>query len=473
MRRSTLTTVAAALLLAGCTSMAPNYHRPAAPVANAWPMGSAYNQSSTTAAPESTAASDVAWQDFIADVRLRQLILLALDNNRDLRVAALNIERARAQYRIQQADFLPSIGANGTVTAQRLPAGVAPNGEAGINRQYSAGVGMSAYELDLFGRVRSLNDEALQRYLATREARNTVQISLVAEVANAWLALAADHDRLHLARQTLESQQKSFDLNKRSYELGVASMLELRQAQTTVEAARVDVARFTSQVAQDKNALVLLAGSQVPNALLPPSQHDAKVTLVDLRAGVPSEVLQRRPDVLQAERQLQAANANIGAARAAFFPSISLTASAGTTSNALSRLFDGGTGFWSFMPQLHIPIFEGGRNRANLKVSEVERDIAVAEYEKAIQAAFRDVADSLAQRGTLDDQLRAQTALVEASEDTQALSNARYRRGVDSFLNVLDAQRSLYSAQQDLITLVQTRNSNHIALYKALGGGWN
>lgn len=473
MRRLTLTMAAAALLLAGCTSMAPDYQRPAAPVANAWPAGPAYDGYEATTGTESVAASDIGWQNFIADPRLRQLIDLALENNRDLRVAAMNIERARAQYRIQRADMIPSVGANGSASAQRMPAAVSPSGETGINRQYSAGVGMSAYELDLFGRVRSLSDEALQRYLGTREARDTVQISLVAEVADAWLALAADHDRLQLARQTLESQQKSFALNKRSYELGIASMLDLRRAQTTVEAARGDVARYTSQVAQDKNALVLLAGSQVPDSLLPQSQHDAKVTLVDLRAGVPSDVLQRRPDVLQAERQLQAANANIGAARAAFFPSISLTAAAGTTSNALSGLFDGGTGFWSFMPQLHIPIFEGGRNRANLKVSEVERDIAVAEYEKAIQAAFREVADSLAQRGTLAEQLRAQTALVEASADSQALSDARYRRGVDSFLNVLDAQRGLYAAQQGLITLVQTRNSNHIALYKALGGGWN
>ncbi|MCQ9617460.1 AdeC/AdeK/OprM family multidrug efflux complex outer membrane factor [Paenalcaligenes niemegkensis] len=472
MKHLTLVSLAAALVLAGCTSMAPNYEQPALPVAGDWPEGSAYAESDGAAA-STLRVADIAWHEFILDENLRTIVSMALENNRDLRVAALNIDRARAQYRIQRADSFPSIGISGSGTSQRLPADLNASGEAGITRQYNAGIGVSAYELDLFGRVRSLNEDALQRYLATEESRKTVQISLVAEVANAYLTLGSDQERLQLAERTLESQRNSYALTRRSHELGVASMLELRQAQTLVESARVDVARFTSQIAQDKNALVLLVGGPLSDALLPQSQKDDRVTLTQLDAGVPSEVLLRRPDVVEAERLLQAANANIGAARAAFFPRISLTASAGTSSSALSGLFEGGSGTWSFMPQLYLPIFEGGRNRANLEVSQVDRDIAQARYEKAIQSAFREVADSLAQRGTLDEQLDAQNALVEASADRQSLSDARYRQGVDSYLNVLDAERSLYAAQQDLISLRLVKNSNQVTLYKALGGGWN
>lgn len=473
MKKLTLSAVAAALLLAGCTSMAPSYERPSSPASTAWPAGPAYAPQADATQEAGVLAADIGWQDFIIDDSLKEVVRLALENNRDLRVATLNIERARAQYQIQRADSFPSIGISGSGSSQRVPAGLSPTGEAGINRQYSAGIGTSAYELDLFGRIRSLNENALQRYLATEESRKTVQLSLVAEVAHAYLSLGADQERLQLAEQTLESHKTSYQLIRRSHELGVASMLDLRQSQTLVESARVDVARFTSQVAQDTNALILLVGAPLPESLLPQSQQDDRVTLAELDAGLPSDVLLRRPDVLQAERLLQAANANIGAARAAFFPRISLTASAGTTSNALSNLFDGGTGFWSFMPQLHLPIFEGGRNRANLKVSQVDKDIAQAQYEKAIQVAFREVADGLAQRGTLAEQLAAQMALVDASADNHVLSDARYRRGIDSYLSVLDAQRGLYAAQQGLITLRLTKSSNHVSLYKALGGGWN
>lgn len=469
-RLQTLTSLAAALLLAGCASMAPDYERPALPVAESWPVSAGQSDQDSGVLP---VAADIAWQDFILDDKLRSVVNMALENNRDLRVAALNIDRARAQYQIQRSDSLPSIDISGSGASQRLPADLNPSGEAGISRQYSAGVGTSAYELDLFGRVRSLNEEALQRYLASEEARKTVQIALIAEVANAYLTLGADQERLQLARQTLGSQRQSYELTRRSHELGMASMLDLRQAQTLVESARVDVARFTSQIAQDKNALTLLVGSGIPAELLPDDQREDRVTLAQLNEGLPSDVLLRRPDVVQAERLMQAANANIGAARAAFFPRISLTASAGTTSTQLSNLFDGGTGFWSFMPQLHLPIFNQGRTRASLRVSEVDRDIAQAQYEQAIQVAFREVADSLAQRATLDEQIAAQTALVEASADNRALSDARYRNGVDSYLNVLDAERSLYAAQQNLITLRQAKNSNHVTLYKALGGGWN
>lgn len=469
MKHLTLTSLFAALLLAGCTSMAPDYERPALPVAQDWPTVSANAQSGISATQDKPAA-EVAWQEFILDENLRKIIAMSLENNRDLRVAALNIERARAQYQIQRADAFPTMGISGSGTSQRLPADLNTGGEAGISRQYSAGVGTSAYELDLFGRVRSLNDEALLRYLATGQARKTVQLSLVAEVANAYLTLGADQERLQLARQTLENQRQSYALTQRSHELGVSSLLDLKQAQTVVESARVDVAKFTSQILQDKNALTLLAGQQIPENWLPRSQNDDRVTLAQLNAGVPSEVLLHRPDVLQAEQLLQAANANIGAARAAFFPRISLTASAGTTSSSLSNLFESGTGFWSFVPQLNLPIFEGGRNRANLKVSEVDRDIAQAQYEKTIQSAFREVADGLAQHSALDEQQAAQVALVDALVDNYTLSEARYRRGVDSYLQVLDAQRSLYAARQDLITLRQAKNSNQVTLYKVLGG---
>lgn len=474
MKYAKFSSLIAALVLAGCTTMAPDYERPAAPVGTDWPSGPAYDLSEQAGAESGgTMAADIDWQDFIVDPKLHKIVRLALDNNRDLRVATLNIERARAQYRIQRSDSFPSVGVSGEGASQRLPADVSPSGQAGISRQYSAGIGTSAYELDLFGRVRSLNEDALQRYLATEESRKATQLSLVAEVAYVYLTLGANQERLQLAEQTLKSQQQSYGLIRRSHELGVASMLDLRQAQTLVESARVDVARFTSQIEQEKNALVLLVGEQLSDDLLPHKQYDNQVTLTELSVGLPSEVLLRRPDVLEAERLLQAANANIGAARAAFFPRISLTASAGTTSSALSDLFDGGTGFWSFIPQLHLPIFEGGRNVANLRVSEVDREIAQTQYEKAIQVAFREVADSLADRGTLDEQLDAQTALVEASADRKALSDARYQGGIDSYLNVLDAERSLYAAQQDLITLRLAKNSNHVTFYKVLGGGWN
>ncbi|HWL27578.1 MAG TPA: AdeC/AdeK/OprM family multidrug efflux complex outer membrane factor [Burkholderiaceae bacterium] len=470
MKRLFLGPLAAALFLAGCASLAPDYERPAMPVGSNWPQGPAYRAMDTSAV--GTPAADITWQQFIIDDRLRQVVETALNNNRDLRVALLNIERARAQYGVQRAETLPSIGVSGSGAAQRVPADLSPTGQEGITRQYSAGVGISAYELDLFGRVRSLKDEALQRYLATQEAHKTVHIALVAEVANAWLSLAADQERLDLARRTLDSQQQSYALTRRSQELGAASMLDLRQAQTLVESARVDVARFTSHIAQDRNALELLVGSRLPDSLLPAGQGDGAATLSELRASLPSDVLQSRPDVVRAERLLQAANANIGAARAAFFPRIALTASAGTASNALGSLFDGGTGFWSFLPQLDLPIFDGGRNRANLKISEADRDIALAEYEKSVQVAFREVADALAERGTLGEQLDAQRDLVDASEHNKALADARYRSGVDSYLNVLDAQRNLYAAQQELITLRLANSSNHVALYKALGGGW-
>lgn len=472
MTRFSLTTLMAALVMTGCTTLAPEYTQPAAPVAAQWPVNTTDTRN---AGPDSLAtqpAAAVPWQDFIVDSQLRDVVALALENNRDLRIAALNIERARDLYRVQRSELFPSIDAQGSSTRQRTPASVSPDGNTSTSGVYQAGVGASAYELDLFGRIRSLNEQALQLYLATEEARKSVQIALVAEVATAYLTLGADKERLDLARQTLQAQSQSYDLVKRSYELGVATLLDVRQAQTQVETARVDIAQYSSRVLEAQNLLNLLVGTTVPEALLPHSQMGDRVTLASLNAGLSSDILLSRPDVLAAERKLQAANANIGAARAAFFPRITLTASAGTSSSALSDLFDGGTGFWKFIPSINIPIFDAGRNQANLGVAQTDQKIAVADYEKAIQTAFSEVADALARRSTLDDQLKAQTALVEATSEYYSLSEARFNSGIDSYLTVLDAQRSLYSAQQALISLRLEANSSAVYLYRSLGGGW-
>jgi multidrug efflux system outer membrane protein len=451
--------------LGGCT-MAPLYARPQAPVASSWPSGPAY-RSPEAGAP---AAADIQWKEFFVDERLRKLLTLALENNRDLKIAALTIERSRAQYQIQGAELLPKVNATAGAAAQRIPADLSPTGDALISHQYSVGAGLAAYELDLFGRVRSLKGRALEQFLATEQARRSVQLSLVSEVATRYLALGADLERLKLAQDTLAAQETSYGLAKRRFELGVTSELDLRQSQTSVETARVDIARYTSQIAQDRNALESLVGSGVPPELLP-AELGAVAAVKDLSPGLPSEVLQRRPDVLQAEDQLKAANANIGAARAAFFPRIALTTSAGFGSTELSSLFDAGAGTWAFLPQITLPIFDGGANRANLKVAEVDREIFVAQYDKAIQGAFREVADALAQWGTVGDQLRAQEALAEAASVSYRLSDARYRNGVDSYLVVLDSQRALYGAQQNLITVRLARLANLVTLYKVLGGG--
>ncbi|WP_428417406.1 AdeC/AdeK/OprM family multidrug efflux complex outer membrane factor [Methylibium sp.] len=466
-------TLLATAALAGCMNLAPTYERPAVPVAAEWPQGEAYGE---PAGAGSVAASDLAWREVFVDAPLQRTIELALSNNRNLRVAALNIEQARAQYQIQRADLFPTVAASGEAVHQRTPADLSQAGRAVTSHTYSAGIGFSTYELDLFGRVRNLNEQALQQFFATEEARRSTQISLVAEVANVYLTATADGELLRLARDTLASQESSYKLAQRSHELGVASALDLRQAQTSVEVARADVARYTRALAQDLNALALLVGASLPADVRPGGVQSEGLQWIDrlaeLPAGLPSEVLQRRPDVLQAERQLQAANATIGAARAAFFPRISLTASAGVASSSLSDLFQGSARTWSFVPQLSLPIFDAGRNRANLEVSKTQRDIALAQYELAIQSAFREVADALAARGTFDEQLAAQQALVDATGETYRLSQARYRSGVDSYLAVLDAQRSLYAAQQSLITLRLSRSANLVTLYKVLGGGW-
>lgn len=465
--RTALLPVALAALLGGCSLM-PAYRQPAAPVPAQF--------AGDAGAPAATPVADLGWREVFTDPALQQVIALSLAHNRDLRVAVLNIEKARAQYGVQRAGLFPTVSASGGQTAGRTPAELTQTGRAVTAHNYSATLGFSAYELDLFGRVRSLNAQALEQFFSTAEARRSTQISLVAEVATAYLTLASDRDRLALARSTLESQNDSYRLSRRSFDLGMASALTLSQAQTSVETARVDVERYTGQVAQDRNALVLLAGTELPESLLPTALPDASAAeaspLARIPAGLPSDLLQRRPDILQAEHDLRAANANIGAARAAFYPRISLTASAGSSSASLSGLFGSGSGAWSFSPQVSLPIFDAGLNRANLAISTTSRDITVAQYEKAVQTAFREVSDALAQRSTLGRQLEAQEALVDATANAFRLSDARFKRGIDSYLTVLDSQRSLYTARQNLIGTRLSRFNNLVTFYKTLGGGW-
>ncbi|MDR2881021.1 MAG: efflux transporter outer membrane subunit, partial [Azoarcus sp.] len=428
-----------AALAAGCT-LAPRYERPALPVPAAWEIPSGEE---TAGMP----ASELPWRDYFTDTRLRTIIELALTNNRDLRIAALNIERARAMYRIQRADLLPSANLAGGQNAQRVPESLSPTGNAYISRQYNATIGAS-WELDFFGRIRSLNNQAIETYLATEEAQRSAQISLVAEITNVWLALAADRELLELARRTFDTQQKSVELIRKSFAAGAASALDLAQARTAMERARADTARYTAQLARDRNALTLLVGAPIPENLQAETLAGALSNVAGLPAGIPSEVLTRRPDVLQAEHMLRAANANIGAARAAFFPRISLTAGAGTASPTLEDLFDSGTRLWTFAPQIVMPIFHAGALRASLDRAKIERNIQIAQYEKTIQSAFREVADALADRSTLAEQLDARSELVNAANESYRLSEARYRGGLDSHLVLLDAQRSQYGAEQ-------------------------
>ncbi|XLZ71390.1 efflux transporter outer membrane subunit [Massilia sp. SR12] len=463
-----LITLSLAALLAGC-SLAPTYKQPSAPVASAWPQGEAYKPARST---ETRAVPDIAWREFFANEQLAQLVQLALDNNRDLRISILNIEKVRAQYGVARAEQLPHLSAAVGQNAQRMPGKLSPSGEATITRQYNAGLALPAFELDFFGRVKNLSESALQQYLATGEARRAQQNSLVAEVATAWLALAADQERMRLAEDTLKSQQITYELAKRRFEAGATSGLDMYEAQTSAEAARNDVAIFRAQLAADENALALLVGAVVPRELMPQGSLASVTRLAELPAGLPADVLLRRPDVLEAERMLQSANADIGVARAAFFPSISLTASAGSAGKELSGLFKAGSGTWSFAPQVNLPIFSGGANRANLDMARTGRDIAVARYEKAIQSAFREVADALALNGTLDERLAAQAALSAAAQKSFRIHEARYQKGSESYLNALVSQRELYAAQQNLITARLAKASNQVTLYRVLGGGW-
>jgi len=455
-----------ALLLGACVNLAPDYVQPAAPVPASLP------QSQTRGAAQDGAAA-IAWRSFFMDARLREVIELTLANNRDLRVAVLNIEKARAQYQVQDAARYPALAVTAGSNLARTPAEQGNGNAATTSRKHSVQLGFSTYELDFFGRLKNLSTAALASYQFSIEMQRSVQISLVAEVANAWLTLAADNERLQLARNTLKSQQISYDLSQRSHAIGFTSGLDLSTAQATVEAAQVDLGDFTSRVQRDVNALTLLAGAPMPPHLLPASIPDASAALLALPAELSSELLLSRPDVLAAEQTLIAANADIGAARAAFFPSITLTAAGGSASSSLSGLFKAGSGAWNFLPSVNLPIFNAGRNRASLDVAKISKEVEIANYEKAIQFAFREVADTLAERATLDQRLGAQQRLADASGKSYRLSAARYRSGIDSYLISLVAERSWYGARQNLISLRLLEQSNRINLYKAMGGGWN
>lgn len=460
MRRIVLVAIGGLLLTTGC-SFAPKYARPAMPVPPALPAASAEG---------ADLAPKVPWREFITDDRLRSVVDLVLGNNRDLRVAALNAERVGAFYRIQRSELYPSVGAGATLTHSRVPASLSPTGEAYSATQYSVGLAMTSWELDVFGRIRSLKDEALNQYLAAQQLTVATRISLIAATASAYYSLAADAENRDLAQSTLEAQQRSLDLIQKSRDAGVASDLDVRQAETQVESARADAARFGGLVELDRHTIEELAGAAVADALLPKSL--AEVTpLKPVSAGLSSEILLDRPDILAAEYQLKAANADIGAARAAFFPKISLTGQAGLSSGDLSELFKWGARSWSFTPSIVTPIFTAGSLKANLQASRVGRDIAVAQYEKAIQGAFRETSDSLTLRTTLVAERTADEALVKALEDTYRLSDARYKAGIDSYLGVLVAQRSLFGAQQALVGIRLAELQNLVNLYKVLGGG--
>lgn len=460
--------------LAGC-SLAPTYERPEAPVSAAYPTGEAYTQTGQSQGAAQGPVADIGWRDFYSDPLLQNLISMALTANRDLRVAALNVEEARAQYRIQRADLLPSVGVGGDGSVQRLPADLSSTGSSNITRSYQVG-GTASWELDLFGRIRSLSDQALETYLAQDETRIATQLSLISETATAYLTLRADQELLSLTQSTLTSQQDSYQLTKQSYDAGVATELDLSQAEVSLRTAQRDLSTYTRLVAQARNALVLLVGQPLPDDVV--AQLDQAKILPDgvvpesLPAGLPSDLLARRPDIRAAEHQLKGANAYIGAARAAFFPTISLTGSAGTASSSLGGLFDAGSGAWSFAPSITMPIFAGGSLWAGLDVAKVRKNIQIATYEQTIQTAFREVADALAGQGTYRTQIVAQQQLVAAYQRAYDLSRQRFDQGVDDYLSVLDSQRSLFAAQQVLVETRLSRLSNLVTLYQVLGGGW-
>jgi multidrug efflux system outer membrane protein len=446
--------------------MIPKYQRPAAPVPQQYAGGS----------DKSADAADIRWRDFFADPVLKRLVELSLKNNRDLRVATLTVEQYQAEYRIQRANLFPTVDAGGSYTRSRslevFPSAGGLQTSSSIYNQYSVSVGTTSYEVDLFGRVRSLNQQALEQYFASDETRRSAQITLVAEVATQYLTLLEDKEQLELARKTLASVQESYRLNKKGYDLGTVSELDLSTATAQVQTANVSIFNYERLVAQAANYLQLLVGAPLPDDLQMGPSLPGQNLFADLPAGLSSDLIARRPDILSAEHTLLAANANIGAARAAFFPSITLTGSGGYTSLQLSQLFNSGSFVWSFSPQISIPIFDAGSNQAALDAAVVGKRIEVANYEKAIQTGFREVSDALVARDQYTSQVAAQEALVDAEQRRYDLSDLRYRKGVDSYLTVLTAQQDLYNAQSGLITTRTDRLGNLITLYKALGGGW-
>ena len=468
MNRNLFTLCVSLVLLAGCAPKKEVYSQPPpSPAAPAWHTGLPSDQKASDGAP---AAADLKWDAFFLDDKLRQVVKLALDNNRDLRIAALNVEKAQAQVRLARARQFPTVNAGASADTYRVRTDMTKDGKGYTYETMTVGVQVSSWEADLFGRIRSLKQQALEQYLATAQGRVSTQMSLIASVAAAYLALGADHDSLRLSQATLDAQKATYDLVSHTREFGIKSDLDVSEALSQVQAAEVDVVKYTSLITLDENALNLLVGAEVPETLLP-SELGSDRALKDVSAGLPSDVLLRRPDIVAAEHQLKAAYANISAARAAFFPTIVLTGGGGITSSALSRLFSPRAATWTFAPQITLPIFDAGTRKAEYRLSQLDRDTAVAQYEQAIQMAFREVSDSLNQRTRVLEEQTAQQALVDTLSQTYRLTEARYQAGVDNYLNVLVAQRSLYAAQQAIVNIRLNRLSALVTLYKALGGG--
>ncbi len=454
-----------ALFMSGCT-MAPKYKKPVLPVQGDMPSGESYKNLNTKG---SDIVSKIKWKDYFTDEKLQKVIKMAIDNNRNLRIAALNVERTMAQYSISRAAILPSGGVSGSMTRTHTPADLSYSGKAATSKQYSANVGITAWELDFFGRIRSLSKQALEQYMATEQAQRGAQITLISSVVQAYLSLAADRGNLQMAQSTLDTYKDTLKLTQKRFSVELATKLDLKQSESQVHSAEANVALYTQLVAQDLNALNLLAGKPVPENLLP-ENLDSIAAFKKITPNLSSEILLSRPDVMQAEHNLKAAYAYIGAARAACFPSISLTTSVGTASQDLNKLFGSGQNTWTFAPQINIPIFNPSV-WINLRVSKVDQKIALAQYEGTVQAAFREVADTLAEYGMVGKRFEAQVSYTDAIEETYRLSNVRYTKGIDSYLVVLDAQRSLFTAKQSLISLRLTRLNNLVKLYAVLGGG--
>jgi len=474
-----LAALATAAMTAGCT-LIPKYERPAAPVPAHFP-GTASTASAAAAAPAQPAAADIASRDFIRDERLNRLVELALANNRDLRIAVLNVEQSRAQYRITRSASFPTVQGSGSFSRQYASFGAEVPGFSSIpgfssggitSNSWSASVGITAYELDLFGHVRSLNAQALEQYFSTAEAQRAARVSLVGQVATQYFTWRLADAQLQLARDTLASVSESYTVNKAIFDAGQGNELDLRQSEGQVQTAQLNIETYSRQVAEAVDALELLLGTPLPADLPPPMGFGDAGVLAAVPAGLPSDLVQRRPDILEAEHTLKAANANIGAARAAFFPTISLTGSNGVTSPQLSSLFKAGSGEWSFSPQISLPIFTGGKNRAQLQSAHAAERIQVATYEKAIQSAFREVADALVDADSYARQILIESALIVTEQRRLELATLRYRQGEDTYLNMLLAQQDLYSAQQGLLQAQFNRLSSEVALYQALGGGW-
>ena len=467
---------AVTLVAAGCT-MAPKYERPAAPVDQTFPTGGIYDKQSDATSPAAPSGSaqakpavDIGWRDFFVDARLQQIVAIALKNNRDLRVSMLNVAAARSQYQITRAELLPTLDAVGSQSKQRTPQNLSATGQT-LSTTYSVGVNAS-WEIDFFGRIQSLKDQALDQYFALAETRKAAEISLVSQVADQYLTMLSDDDLLTVTRNTLKTAQESYRITKLQFDNGVGTELDVTQSEGILQQAAANLQSQLRLRAQAENALVLLIGEPLPADLPPGLPLDSQNLLADIPAGLPSDLLVRRPDIASAEHSLLAANANIGAARAAFFPKVSLTGSFGTLAPSLGTLFKPGSAAWSFAPQISIPIFEGGTNLANLDLAQIQKRIEIANYEKAIQTAFREVADGLAARGTYDEQIKALEAYVKSQARGLELADMRYRNGVDNYLSVLTAQTNLYTAQQLLITARLNRVTNLVDLYRELGGGW-